>query len=132
MDDKFFRILTAEEEEKFRVWARDNWKPNTDPKSIWHPVVRDEWAKLTKGSVTHPEITAELADWRARFVGFGPTPFTASEKVRDTIGRLSEKWSRVQSALLTEECMCDLGSECLPCLLLDTYEPGTASRARGY
>lgn len=41
-----FRVLTRDEEEEFRQWARDNYEPSTEPKSIWHPIVRDEWRRI--------------------------------------------------------------------------------------
>jgi hypothetical protein len=37
-----FRSLTTEEEQEFRQWARDTWKPGMEVKDIWHPIVRDE------------------------------------------------------------------------------------------
>ena len=47
MPDYFFRDLDKTEEESFRQWARDNWKRGQEPDDVWHPVVRDEWNKLT-------------------------------------------------------------------------------------
>ncbi|MCZ7404703.1 MAG: hypothetical protein O8C67_07200 [Candidatus Methanoperedens sp.] len=41
-----WRKLKTDEEQMFRRWARDNWKYNTEPNPLWHPVVRDEWSKL--------------------------------------------------------------------------------------
>jgi hypothetical protein len=41
-----FRELTKEEEEQFREWAREHWAPNIEPSPLWHPIVRDEWAKI--------------------------------------------------------------------------------------
>ena len=38
----FYRALTTAEETKFREWARDNYKPDTEIKGIWHPVAQDE------------------------------------------------------------------------------------------
>lgn len=46
MDDTFFRTLTADEEQTFRQWARDNWSPGDEVNELWHPVVRDEIAKI--------------------------------------------------------------------------------------
>jgi len=46
--NSFFRDLDLEEESKFRQWARDNWEPNKEPNPCWHPVVRDEWQKVTE------------------------------------------------------------------------------------
>lgn len=46
-----FRTLTTAEEKAFRQWARDNYKPGSPINPLWHPVVRDECAKInqTKG-----------------------------------------------------------------------------------
>ena len=41
-----FRTLSPEEEEEFRQWARDNFDSGKEANPLWHPVVRDEWAKL--------------------------------------------------------------------------------------
>jgi len=41
-----FRNLSPEEEERFRQWARDNWKPGMPNNPVWHPIVRDEIKKL--------------------------------------------------------------------------------------
>ena len=46
MHDSFFRTLNAEEEEAHRQWARDNWADH-EPEYFWHPVVRDEWRKIS-------------------------------------------------------------------------------------
>ena len=46
MPDNWFRELTPDEEEQFRQWARENFDPGTPASPLWHPVVRDEWAKL--------------------------------------------------------------------------------------
>ena len=45
MPDAFFRKLDAEEEAKFRQWARDQWV-------CWHPVVRDEVRKIVTETQT--------------------------------------------------------------------------------
>ena len=37
-----FRKLGPEEEQKFRKWARENWKPGDKVDVLWHPVVRNE------------------------------------------------------------------------------------------
>jgi len=43
-----FKILTSQEEKSFRQWARDNYKPLSDIKGIWHPVVQHECAKINQ------------------------------------------------------------------------------------
>ncbi len=42
----FWRKLSDSEEESFRQWARDNWEASKRPSEAWHPVTREEWAKL--------------------------------------------------------------------------------------
>lgn len=41
-----FRKLSPEEEEKFRQWARTNWKPGMPVNPTWHPVVHSEIGKI--------------------------------------------------------------------------------------
>ena len=48
-----YRNLSSEEETTFRQWARDNWKPNKEAELYWHPVVRDEWNKITEEEQAH-------------------------------------------------------------------------------
>jgi len=48
VEDWMFRQLDAKEEESFRKWARKNWEYGKDPDMAWHPVVRNEWAKITR------------------------------------------------------------------------------------
>lgn len=44
LHDGFFKVLTSEEERKFRAWARNNYDPEVDCEiKGWHPIVRDEW-----------------------------------------------------------------------------------------
>ncbi len=43
---QLFRKLTPEEETEFRQWARDNYKPLTEIKGIWHPVVQVECTQM--------------------------------------------------------------------------------------
>lgn len=50
MDDSFFRPLDENEQVKFRQWARNHWDPHQDPEIYWHPVVREEWDKISKES----------------------------------------------------------------------------------
>ena len=47
LPDSFFRYLNPDEEEQFRQWARDNWE-DKEPDGCWHPIVRDEWVKITQ------------------------------------------------------------------------------------
>ncbi len=41
-----FKDLTAEEEDEFRQWARDNYVCFSDVSGVWHPVVQDECSKM--------------------------------------------------------------------------------------
>ena len=41
-----WKRLNRTEADEFRQWARDNFQPDTRPNATWHPVVREEWAKL--------------------------------------------------------------------------------------
>lgn len=56
----FYRKLGPEEEEKFRQWARDNWAFGKECPSFWHPVVREEWAKLDNARMTQPDPTEKV------------------------------------------------------------------------
>lgn len=48
-----FRVLNEEEEKEFRQWAQDNFDPSVTPSAAWHPVVRDEWAKLKQAKAVN-------------------------------------------------------------------------------
>jgi len=41
-----WRELSEEEQSDFRKWARDNHKPGDEVNPTWHPVCRDECAKI--------------------------------------------------------------------------------------
>lgn len=43
-----FRDLSTEEEVTFRQWARENYSADTEVSPLWHPVVRDEWARIER------------------------------------------------------------------------------------
>jgi len=45
---KLFRELDENEKQEFRKWAQDNYKPFTDIKGIWHPIVQEEYIKINK------------------------------------------------------------------------------------
>tara|TARA_R100000742_G_C4265110_1_gene83089 strand:+ start:351 stop:524 length:174 start_codon:yes stop_codon:yes gene_type:complete len=47
-----FRDLGPAEEKKFRQWARENYTPDMEVNSTWHPVVRDEIKLMQKASST--------------------------------------------------------------------------------
>lgn len=41
-----WRDLSPAEEESFRKWARENYKPRSPISGIWHPVVQEECVKI--------------------------------------------------------------------------------------
>jgi hypothetical protein len=41
-----FKEVDLFEEEEYRKWARDNYVPFTDVKSVWHPVVQSECIRI--------------------------------------------------------------------------------------
>lgn len=49
-----FKSLTPSEETKFRAWARDNYKPLTEINPVWHPVARDECARINQSTLDAP------------------------------------------------------------------------------
>ncbi len=55
----FWRKLSAAEEEAFRQWARDNWEPGKTASEAWHPVTRQEWARLDNEFLTTAERKEE-------------------------------------------------------------------------
>ena len=58
----------GDEEEEYRQWARDNYKPLDPMKGSWHPVIQDECAKMNakytvnKRSVQQEDLDAEALD----------------------------------------------------------------------
>lgn len=68
-----WRELSLEEEADFRAWARTNWTLGDEINELWHPVVRDEIAKMAHED--HDErrdpdcsiCEAELAVAQARY-----------------------------------------------------------------
>ena len=44
----FFRMLTAEEEGKFRAYARDNYKAGNPIDGCWHPTTQDECRRINR------------------------------------------------------------------------------------
>lgn len=50
MDDRLFRRLDTAEEESFRAWAREHWHPGDPINPVWHPVVRDECARIRRAA----------------------------------------------------------------------------------
>jgi GH15 family glucan-1,4-alpha-glucosidase len=54
-----YRNLTHEEEKDFRRWARENWEIGSKVIPIWHPIVRQECAKMLDEDIT---ANIELSD----------------------------------------------------------------------
>jgi len=46
LPDCFFRTLTLKEEQAFRDWAIANHVAGKPAEEYWHPIVREEWARL--------------------------------------------------------------------------------------
>jgi len=43
-----FRELSKEEEQEFRQWAMENYKPFEHISEVWHPIVQNECVKINK------------------------------------------------------------------------------------
>lgn len=56
---KMFRNLSPIQEAAFRQWARENYKPGSDIKGIWHPVVQDECRKMNETGLDVPGTLEE-------------------------------------------------------------------------
>jgi hypothetical protein len=54
----FFKQLSSEEEQEFRQWARDNYKPFSKIDGIWHPSTQDECVKMNteNSSIAQPVL----------------------------------------------------------------------------
>jgi hypothetical protein len=50
---EMFRFLTKEEENDFRLWARNNYTPFTEISELWHPVVQDECRRICEEKQIH-------------------------------------------------------------------------------
>ena len=58
-----WRDLAPEEVKEFVQWVLDNWKPDTQINSVWHPVVRSTWGKLDEAFATAKrQILADYKD----------------------------------------------------------------------
>ena len=56
---KMFRDLSANEEQSFRAWARENYIPLSPILGVWHPVVQEECAQINAGA---PAPFSEVPD----------------------------------------------------------------------
>ena len=43
---QMFKELTREQKAEFKDWARQNYKPLTEIKGVWHPVIQAECARM--------------------------------------------------------------------------------------
>ena len=43
---KLFKDLTDKEMTEFKDWARKNYKPFTEIKGVWHPIIQEECRKM--------------------------------------------------------------------------------------
>ena len=50
-----FRELTEEEKDRFRQWARQNYKVYSEIKGIWHPVVQEECVRMNAETGYSPD-----------------------------------------------------------------------------
>jgi hypothetical protein len=41
-----WRKLSKSEEEEFKIWAKENHKPFDRVSPLWHPVIKEECAKI--------------------------------------------------------------------------------------
>ena len=57
---KLFRDLSVEEQERFRQWARENYKPLTPISGVWHPVVQDECRRMNQETGQNVNFVAGL------------------------------------------------------------------------
>jgi len=71
---KLFRDLNPEEEEQYRQWARDNYKPFSEISGLWHPAVQDECVRINSNNFYHtfkilkiiPETPVDLEEKEKR------------------------------------------------------------------
>jgi hypothetical protein len=56
---KLFKDLTEAEETPFREWARVNYKPFTEIKGVWHPVIQEECAKINSAAQIEESLARE-------------------------------------------------------------------------
>jgi hypothetical protein len=52
----FSRQITKSEELVFRKWSRDNYQAGSKIPTFWHPVVRDECAKMNEEKEIQNEV----------------------------------------------------------------------------
>lgn len=52
--DFSFRVLTPEQDQEFRTWAREHYTPGQDCSPSWHPIIREEWARIAAETTESP------------------------------------------------------------------------------
>jgi hypothetical protein len=57
-----FKDLSPDEEKQFRQWARDNFKIDQEPNELWHPLVREEWAKIKNNHLNAIQRTLDKGE----------------------------------------------------------------------
>ena len=64
-EDGLHRELNEDEKPAFRQWARDKWKAGDKVKSVWHPVVEEECAKILDEHIRKhtKEFDSGTLDW---------------------------------------------------------------------
>jgi hypothetical protein len=62
MPDSFFRTLDPDEAASFRQWARENYKRSEGIDPLWHPVIREECARIDEKM--RPEVDAAVENLR--------------------------------------------------------------------
>jgi hypothetical protein len=40
-----FRLLEGDKIDEFKAWVKDNYQPNQEISSLWHPIIKYEWLK---------------------------------------------------------------------------------------
>ena len=56
---KLFKDLTDKEVAEFKDWARKQYKPFTEIKGIWHPVIQEECAKINASTQIEESLARE-------------------------------------------------------------------------
>jgi hypothetical protein len=61
---KMFLVLSPEQEQSFRDWARHNYVPFDPIKGIWHPIIQQECAAINAevGEDVSEEILSGVFD----------------------------------------------------------------------
>lgn len=56
-----FRELDPVEQEQFREWARENYKPGEEINPVWHPVVQEECSKIELADLAREALAVQDA-----------------------------------------------------------------------